>query len=97
MATFHLRIKNDTKPTGKKVSAKLHVEYILREEGKAHADYINSEGAQSNKDDCVFKGNQLPKWAKGCLKNFSLRQRAMKTKEIAAIKKLSCLCPTSLL
>ena len=70
MATFHLRIKNDTKSTGKKVSAKRHVEYILREEGNAHADYINREGAQSNKDDCVFKGSQLPKWAKGSAQKF---------------------------
>ena len=70
MATYHLRIKNDTKPTGKKVSAKRHAEYILREEGSAHADYINREGAQSNKDDCVFKGNQLPKWAKGSPQKF---------------------------
>ena len=42
----------------------------LREEGKAHADYINREGAQSDKNDCVFKGNQLPKWAKGSAQKF---------------------------
>lgn len=70
MATYHLRVKNDTKPSGKKVSAKRHAEYILREEGNAHADYINREGAQSNKDDCVFKGNQLPKWAKASPQKF---------------------------
>ena len=70
MATYHLRVKNDTKPTGKKVSAKRHAEYILREEGSAHADYINREGEQSKKDDCVFKGNQLPKWAKGSAQKF---------------------------
>ena len=70
MATYHLRIKNDTKPTGKKVSAKRHAEYILREEGSAHADYINREGAQSNKDDCVFKDSQLPTWAKGSAQKF---------------------------
>ena len=70
MATYHLRVKNDTKPSGKKVSAKRHTEYILREEGSAHADYINREGAQSNKDDCVFKGNQLPKWAKASPQKF---------------------------
>ena len=70
MAIYHLRVKNDTKPSGKKVSAKRHAEYILREEGSAHADYINREGAQSNKDDCVFKGNQLPKWAKGSPQKF---------------------------
>ena len=70
MATYHLRVKNDSKPSGKKVSAKRHVEYILREDGKSHADYINREGAQNNKDDCVFKGNQLPKWAKGSPQKF---------------------------
>ena len=64
MATYHLRVKNDTKNNGKKVSAKRHAEYILREEGSAHADYINREGAQSGRDDCVFKDSQLPKWAK---------------------------------
>ena len=48
MATYHLRVKDDTKSTGKRISAKRHVDYILREEGKAHADYINREGAQSD-------------------------------------------------
>lgn len=70
MATYHLRVKNDTKNSGKKVSAKRHAEYILREEGNAHADYINREGAQSSQDDCVFKSNQLPKWAKGSPQKF---------------------------
>ena len=60
MATYHLRVKDDTKSSGTRVSAKRHVDYILREEGKAHADYINREGAQSDHNDCVFKGNQLP-------------------------------------
>ena len=70
MATYHLRVKNDTKTSGTKVSAKNHAKYILREEGKAHADYINREGAQSEKTDCVFKSNQLPKWAKGSAQKF---------------------------
>lgn len=70
MATYHLRVKNDTRPGGKKISAKRHADYILREDGKSHADYINREGAQSNKDDCVFKGSQLPKWAKGSPQKF---------------------------
>ena len=65
MATYHLRIKDDTKSGGKRISAKKHADYILREEGEAHAEYINREGAQSDRTDCVFKGNQLPKWAKG--------------------------------
>ena len=70
MATYHLRIKDDTKYGGKRISAKRHADYILREEGKAHADYINREGAQSDRNDCVFKGNQLPKWAKGSAQKF---------------------------
>ncbi len=70
MATFHLRVKDDTKSTGKRISAKRHADYILREEGEAHADYINREGAQSDRNDCVFKGNQLPKWAKGSAQKF---------------------------
>ena len=55
MATYHLRVKDDTKRSGSKVSAKRHADYILREEGQAHADYINREGAQSDRNDCVFK------------------------------------------
>ena len=70
MATYHLRVKNDTNPGGAKVSAKRHADYILREEGKSHVDYINREGAQSEKTDCVFKDSQLPKWAKGFAQKF---------------------------
>ena len=70
MATYHLRVKDDTKRSGSKVSPKRHADYILREEGQAHADYINREGAQSDRDDCVFKGSQLPKWAKGSPQKF---------------------------
>ncbi len=70
MATFHLRVKDDTKSSGKRISAKKHVDYILREDGKSHADYINREGAQSERTDCVFKGSHLPKWAKGSAQKF---------------------------
>ena len=70
MATFHLRVKDDTKRSGSKVSPTRHADYILREKGKAHADYINREGNQSDKNDCVFKGSQLPKWAKGSAQKF---------------------------
>ena len=72
MATYHLRVKDDTKSTGKRISAKRHADYILREEGQAHADYINREGAQSDRNDCIFKGSQLPKWAKGSAQKFFL-------------------------
>ena len=51
MASYHLRLKNDRKPNGAKVSA------------KAHADYILREGENSQKSDCVFQGHQLPSWA----------------------------------
>ena len=70
MASYHLRVKDDTKSGSKRISAKKHVDYILREDGKSHADYINREGAQSSRDDCVFKGSQLPKWAKGSAQKF---------------------------
>ena len=70
MATYHLRVKNDTKSGGGKVSAKRHADYIFREDGKSHADYINREGAQSDRNDCVFKGSQLPKWAEGSPQKF---------------------------
>lgn len=93
MATYHLRIKDDTKYGGKRISAKRHADYILREEGKAHADYINREGAQSDRNDCVFKGNQLPKWRKVPRKNFSQRRHAMRTKEMCGIEKLNCRFP----
>ena len=55
MATYHLRVKNDTKSDGGKVSAKRHADYILREDGKSHADYINREGAQSDRNDCIYQ------------------------------------------
>ena len=70
MATYHLRVKNDTKSGGGKVSAKRHADYIFREDGKSHVDYINREGAQSDRIDCIFKGSQLPKWAKGSPQKF---------------------------
>ena len=70
MATYHLRVKNDTKSGGGKVSAKRHADYIFREDGKSHADYINREGAQSDRIDCIFKRSQLPKWAKGSAQKF---------------------------
>lgn len=70
MATYHLRVKDDKKRSGSKVSPKRHANYILREEGQAHADYINREGAQSDRNDCIFKGSQLPKWAKGLPQKF---------------------------
>lgn len=57
MASYHLRLKKDTKPNGSKVSAKAHADYILREDGKANPDL-------------VFKGSQLPSWANGSPQKF---------------------------
>ena len=68
MASYHLRLKNDRKPNGQKVLAKGHLDYIFREEAKAHAEYINREG--NKKTDCVFKAVQLPNWAKGSAEKF---------------------------
>ena len=70
MASYHFRVKDDTKSGGKRISAKKHVDYILREDGKSHADYINREGAQSDRNDCIFKRSRLPKWAKGSAQKF---------------------------
>ena len=68
MASYHLRVKNDRKPNGTRVSAKGHADYILREDGQAHAGYINREGSRAT--DCIFKGVQLPSWAKGSAQKF---------------------------
>lgn len=57
MATYHLRLKNDTKPNGIKVSAKGHADYILR---------ANDE----KQTDLNYKGSQLPSWADGSAQNF---------------------------
>ena len=70
MATYHFRVKNDTKPNGTKVSAKGHVDYILREDAKAHAEYINREVTPAQESDCVFKAVQLPSWANGSAQKF---------------------------
>ena len=68
MASYHLRLKNDRKPNGTRVSAKGHADYILRENAEAQANYINREGNQGT--DCVFKGVKLPSWAKGSAQKF---------------------------
>ena len=70
MATYHFKIKNDTKPNGQKVSAKGHVDYILREDAKSHATYIAREGKTAQKSDCVFKAVQLPRWANRSAQKF---------------------------
>ncbi|MBR6012594.1 MAG: MobA/MobL family protein [Selenomonadaceae bacterium] len=69
MASYHLRLKNDSKPNGTKVSAKGHADYILREDGKPHAAYINREG-ENPQNDCIFKAVHLPSWADGSTQKF---------------------------
>ena len=90
MATYHLRLKNDTNPGGAKVSAKRHADYILREDGKSHADYINREGIQSEKTDCVFKDSHLPKWAKGSAQKFFSTSTHYEDKGNRRYKEMSC-------
>ena len=51
-----------------KVSALKHVDYIMREDGEKHAEYINREGNQNS--DCVYRGEQLPRWANGSAQKF---------------------------
>ncbi|MBQ3442719.1 MAG: hypothetical protein IJG33_05665 [Selenomonadaceae bacterium] len=95
MATYHLRVKNDTQPSGTKVSAKRHADYILREDGKSHADYINREGAQGEKTDCFSKTVNCRSGQKARHKSFSARQHVTRVKETGGIKKSNCLCPTN--
>ena len=96
MATYHLRVKNDTQPSGIKVSAKRHADYILREDGKSHADYINREGAQSEKTDCVFKDSQLPKWAKGSAQKFFSAANRYESKGNRRYKEIELSLPNEL-
>ena len=90
MATYHLRLKNDTKSGGGKVSAKRHAGYILREDGKSHADYINREGSQITRMIVFSRAISCPNGRRVPRKNFSLRQLAMKTKEMCGTEKLNC-------
>ena len=56
MATYHLRVKNDTKPNGTKISAQGHADYILRE--------------GEEKSDLIYQASQLPNWAEGSAQKF---------------------------
>ena len=58
MATYHLRLKNDTKPNGHKVSAQGHADYILREK------------KETGKTDLIYQESQLPSWAEGSAQKF---------------------------
>ena len=57
MASYHLRLKNDTKSDGTKISAKGHVDYILRE-------------GEEKQTDCIYKSWQLPSWAEDSAQKF---------------------------
>lgn len=96
MATYHLRVKDDTKTSGKRVSAKRHVDYILREDAKAHADYINRKVVQNNRDDCVYKGSQLPKWAKGSAQKFFEAATRYEDKENVRYREIELSLPNKL-
>ncbi|MBQ3444966.1 MAG: MobA/MobL family protein [Selenomonadaceae bacterium] len=96
MATYHLRVKDDTKTSGKRVSAKRHVDYILREDAKAHADYINRKGVQNNRDDCVYKGSQLPKWAKDSAQKFFEAATRYEDKENVRYREIELSLPNKL-
>ncbi len=56
MASYHLRLKNDRKSNGQKVTAKGHVDYIFREEAKTHTEYTNREGSHKRWIVCLKRG-----------------------------------------
>ena len=82
MATYHLRMKNDTKPNGTKISA------------KGHVDYINREGNQNS--DCVYRGEQLPRWANGSAQKFFEAATRYEDKSNRRYKELELSLPNEL-
>ena len=82
MASYHLRLKNDTKPNGQKVSAKGHAAYILRE--------------RKDKDDLVYTGRQLPQWAKGSAQKFFEAAARYEDKGNSRYKELEMSLPNEL-
>ncbi len=83
MATYHLRLKNDSKPNGQKVSAKVHADYILREGGNQERD-------------CVFKSFQLPNWAGGAAQKFFRAAERYEDKGNRRYKELEMSLPNEL-
>ena len=83
MATYHLRLKNDTKPNGTKISAKGHADYILRESDEKQTDLI-------------YKGSQLPSWADGSAQNFFEAANRYEDKGNCRFKELEMSLPNEL-
>lgn len=73
MASYHLSIKTDRRPSGTKIHSADHADYICREgkykgidqtvKAPSHAEYINRESNYEKKGGCVYKSHQLPAWA----------------------------------
>ena len=59
-------------------------------------NYINREGAQSDRNDCVFKENQLPKWAKGSAQKFFSAATRYKDKRNRRYKEIELSLPNEL-
>ena len=95
MATYHLRIKNDTKPTEKKYrqNVTLNTSCVKKEMPTP----IISIGKVLRAVKMIVSSRAISyrNGRKARLKNFSRRQHAMRIKAIVDTKKLSCLCPTS--
>ena len=83
MATYHLRLKNDTKPNGSKISAKGHADYILRE---------NAE----KQNDLIYKGIHLPRWADGSAQKFFEAATRYEDKSNRRFKELEMSLPNEL-
>ena len=82
MATYHLRLKNDTKPNGQKLSAKEHADYILR---------IGEE-----KTDLIYQDKQLPSWANGSAQKFFRAAERYEDKGNRRYKELEMSLPNEL-
>ena len=79
MATYHLRVKNDTQPSGIKVSATIST-------GKEHK--VKKRIAFSKTVSCL-NGQRVQH------KNFLARQIVTRVRETGGIKKSNCLYPTN--
>ena len=95
MATYHLRVKNDTQPSGKKVSAKRHADYILREDGKSMRIISIEKEHRATALIVSSRAINCPNGQRVQPKSFSLRQHATRAKEIAGTKKSNYPCLTN--
>ena len=103
MASYHLRVKNDTQPSGTKVSALAEQKYrqnvtpttfYARTENPMRTISIAKE-RRAKKQTVFLKAVSCLNGRKGRHKNFLARQLVTRVKEIAGIKKSNCLCPTN--